>query len=87
MQAFRFERAKETLHRCIDAPLKSYRDGAGKLLTNAPLLERIAEDPILRDVKIIAKTWDATGVHEVGSFSERRREGLHDHYRDDVRRF
>ena len=29
------------------------RDGTGKLLANAPLLERIAEDPILRDVKII----------------------------------
>jgi hypothetical protein len=27
----------------------------GNLLPNPPLLERIAEDPILRDVKIIAE--------------------------------
>ena len=48
------------------------RDGTGKLLADAPLLERIAEDPILRDVKIIAEAWDAAGAYEVGSFSERR---------------
>ena len=48
------------------------RDGTGKLLANAPLLEQIAEDPILRDVKIIAEAWDTSGAYEVGSFSERR---------------
>jgi isoamylase len=35
------------------------RDRTGKLLTNAPLLERIAKDPILRNVQIIAEDWDA----------------------------
>jgi glycogen operon protein len=63
------------------------RDRAGKLLANAPLLERIAEDPILRDVKIIAEAWDAAGAYEVGSFSERRWAEWNGRYRDDVRRF
>jgi glycogen operon protein len=63
------------------------RDGTGKLLANAPLLERIAEDPILRDVKLIAEAWDAAGAYEVGSFSERRWAEWNGRYRDDVRRF
>jgi glycogen operon protein len=63
------------------------RDGTGKLLANAPLLERIAEDPILRDEKIIAEAWDAAGAYEVGSFSERRWAEWNGRYRDDVRRF
>jgi glycogen operon protein len=63
------------------------RDGTGKLLANAPLLTRIAEDPILRDVKIIAEAWDAAGAYEVGSFSERRWAEWNGRYRDDVRRF
>ena len=63
------------------------RDGTGKLLTNAPLLERIAEDAILRDVKIIAEAWDAAGAYEVGGFSERRWAEWNGRYRDDIRRF
>ena len=63
------------------------RDCAGRLLANAPLLERIAEDPILRDVKLIAEAWDAAGAYEVGSFSERRWAEWNGRYRDDVRRF
>ena len=63
------------------------RDSSGKLLANAPLLERIAEDPILRDVKIIAEAWDAAGAYQVGSFSERRWAEWNGRYRDDVRRF
>lgn len=59
----------------------------GELGTNAPLLERIAEDPILRDVKLIAEAWDAAGAYEVGSFSERRWAEWNGRYRDDVRRF
>jgi glycogen operon protein len=57
------------------------------LLSNPPLLERIAEDPILRNVKIIAEAWDASGAYEVGSFSERRWAEWNGRYRDDVRRF
>ncbi len=63
------------------------RDEHGNLLQNAPLLERIAEDPILRDVKIIAEAWDAGGAYQVGSFSERRWGEWNGRFRDDVRRF
>jgi isoamylase len=63
------------------------RDAHGNLMTNAPLLERIAEDPILRDVKIIAEAWDAGGAYQVGSFSERRWAEWNGRYRDQVRRF
>ncbi|MCR4299432.1 MAG: glycogen debranching protein GlgX, partial [Gallionella sp.] len=63
------------------------RDGAGKLLTNAPLLERIAEDPILSGAKLIAEEWDADGAYEVGSFSQRGWAEWNGRYRDDVRRF
>ena len=63
------------------------RGRSGNLLPNPPLLERIAEDPILRDVKIIAEAWDAAGAYEVGSFSERRWAEWNGRYRDDVRRF
>lgn len=63
------------------------RDETGKLLANAPLLEQIAEDPILRDIKIIAEAWDAAGAYEVGSFSEQRWAEWNGRYRDDVRRF
>ncbi len=63
------------------------RDEAGQLLHNAPLLERIAEDPILREVKIIAEAWDAAGAYEVGSFAQSRWAEWNGRYRDDVRRF
>jgi glycogen operon protein len=63
------------------------RGRSGNLLPNPPLLERIAEDPILRDVKIVAEAWDAAGAYEVGSFSERRWAEWNGRYRDDIRRF
>ncbi|HXJ17657.1 MAG TPA: glycogen debranching protein GlgX [Candidatus Polarisedimenticolia bacterium] len=63
------------------------RDEHGNVLSNAPLLERIAEDPILRDVKIIAEAWDAGGAYQVGSFSESRWAEWNGRFRDDVRRF
>jgi isoamylase len=63
------------------------RDRSGKLLDNAPLLERIAKDPILKNVKIIAEPWDAAGAYELGSFSERRWASWNGKFREDVRRF
>jgi glycogen operon protein len=63
------------------------RGRSGNLLPNPPLLERIAEDPILRDVKIIAEAWDSAGAYEVGHFSERRWGSWNGRFRDDVRRF
>lgn len=63
------------------------RDESGRLMANAPLLERIAEDPILIDIKLIAEAWDAAGAYQVGSFSERRWAEWNGRFRDDVRRF
>jgi len=63
------------------------RDEQGNILRNAPLLEAIAEDPFLRDVKIIAEAWDAGGAYQVGSFSTRRWTEWNGRFRDDVRRF
>jgi isoamylase len=63
------------------------RDEDGGLLPNPPLLERIAEDPILRDVKLIAEAWDAAGVYQVGRFPGRRWSEWNGRYRDEVRRF
>ena len=63
------------------------RDEHGNILRNAPLLEDIAEDPILRDVKIIAEAWDAGGAYQVGSFSTTRWTEWNGRFRDDVRRF
>lgn len=63
------------------------RDADGTLLANPPLLERIAEDPILRDVKLIAEAWDAAGVYQVGRFPGLRWSEWNGRYRDDVRRF
>ena len=63
------------------------RDSSGNLLTNPPLLESIAQDPILSSTKLIAEAWDAAGAYQVGSFSERRWAEWNGHYRDDVRRF
>jgi glycogen operon protein len=63
------------------------RDRSGQVLADAPLLERIAEDPILRDAKLIAEAWDAAGAYQVGSFSYRRWAEWNGHFRDDVRRF
>lgn len=63
------------------------RDEHGNILPNPPLLERIAEDPILRDVKLIAEAWDAAGVYQVGRFPGRRWSEWNGRYRDEVRRF
>jgi glycogen operon protein len=63
------------------------RDQQGNILRDAPLLEGIAEDPILRDVKLIAEAWDAGGAYQVGSFSTHRWTEWNGRFRDDVRRF
>jgi glycogen operon protein len=58
----------------------------GSVLANPPLLERIAEDPVLRDAVMIAEAWDAAGLYQVGRFPERWAE-WNGPYRDDVRDF
>src|SRR6202522_2729221 len=48
------------------------RDRHGELVPNPPLVEAIAEDPLLADTKIIAEAWDAAGAYQVGSFGQLR---------------
>ncbi|MEQ1803853.1 MAG: glycogen debranching protein GlgX [Burkholderiaceae bacterium] len=59
----------------------------GNLLANPPLLEEIAEDPVLRDAKLIAEAWDSAGAYQVGSFPGQRWSEWNPRFRDDVRRF
>ncbi len=64
------------------------RDRLGRVLPNPPMIEVIAEDPVLRDTKIIAEAWDAAGLYQVGSFSTDVRWGeWNGRFRDDVRAF
>lgn len=63
------------------------RDSRGRMLENPPVIEQIAEDPILRQTKIIAEAWDAGGAYQVGSFPGGRWAEWNDRFRDDVRRF
>lgn len=63
------------------------RDRSGNLVANPPVLEAIAEDPMLAGTKIIAEAWDAAGAYQVGSFGSRRWAEWNGRYRDDVRRF
>ena len=63
------------------------RDRDGRLMENPPILERIAEDPVLRETKIIAEAWDAAGAYQVGQFPGGRWAEWNDRFRDDVRRF
>lgn len=59
----------------------------GDLLANPPVIEQIAEDPVLRGVKIIAEAWDAAGAYQVGSFPSERWSEWNGRYRDDIRKF
>lgn len=63
------------------------RDQQGRLMENPPVIERIAEDPVLRNTKIIAEAWDAAGAYQVGWFPGGRWAEWNDRFRDDVRRF
>ena len=63
------------------------RDRHGNLVPNAPMVELIAEDPVLADTKIIAEAWDAAGAYQVGSFGSGRWAEWNGRYRDDVRGF
>ncbi len=63
------------------------RDQKGRMLENPPVIEQIAEDPILRHTKLIAEAWDAGGAYQVGWFPGGRWAEWNDRYRDDVRRF
>jgi glycogen operon protein len=63
------------------------RDRTGELVPNPPMVEVIAEDPLLADTKIIAEAWDAAGAYQVGTFANLRWAEWNGRYRDDIRRF
>ncbi|MCL2479841.1 MAG: isoamylase, partial [Treponema sp.] len=63
------------------------RDRDGNLMENPPMLERIAEDPVLSATKIIAEAWDAGGAYQVGWFPGGRWAEWNDRFRDDVRMY
>jgi isoamylase len=63
------------------------RDTEGRLLANPPLLEQIAEDPLLHHSKLIAEAWDLGGAFQVGRFPGHRWAEWNSEFRDDVRRF
>jgi isoamylase len=64
------------------------RDQNGAPLSNPPLLESLAYDPILAKCKLIAEAWDAGGLYQVGSFPAFGRWAeWNGKYRDGVRRF
>jgi glycogen operon protein len=60
----------------------------GEVLPNPPLLEAIAADPVMAEVKLIAEAWDAAGLYQVGSFpSWGRWAEWNGKFRDELRRF
>jgi len=64
------------------------RNQDGSPMSNPPLLESMAFDPILGKTKLIAEAWDAGGMYQVGTFpSWNRWVEWNGKYRDDVRSF
>ncbi len=64
------------------------RDPSGIPLSNPPLVEALAYDPILAKCKLIAEAWDAGGLYQVGSFPAYGRWAeWNGRYRDDMRQF
>ncbi|WP_194608729.1 glycogen debranching protein GlgX [Clostridium vitabionis] len=64
------------------------RNEDGSPMMKPPLLENLACDPLLGDVKLIAEAWDAGGLYQVGNFPARGRwSEWNGRYRDDMRNF
>jgi len=64
------------------------RNEDGTPMSKPPLLQSLAFDPILGNVKLIAEAWDAGGLYQVGSFpSWNRWAEWNGRYRDDMRDF
>ena len=49
------------------------RNADGSPMNNPPLLESLAFNPVLSNVKLIAEAWDAGGMYQVGMFPANRR--------------
>ena len=64
------------------------RNQDGSPMNNPPLLQNLAFDPILANVKLIAEAWDAGGLYQVGTFPAWNRWAeWNGKYRDDMRNF
>lgn len=64
------------------------RDEYGAPMNEPPLLQSLAFDPILGNVKLIAEAWDAAGLYQVGTFPAWNRWAeWNGKYRDDLRRY
>jgi glycogen operon protein len=72
----------------FDAAAILGRDPWGAPLSNPPLLETLAFDPVLGKCKLIAEAWDAGGLYQVGTFPAYGRWAeWNGKYRDEMRRF
>ncbi|HBA62430.1 MAG TPA: glycogen debranching enzyme [Lachnospiraceae bacterium] len=64
------------------------RNEDGSPMNNPPLLQSLAYDPILGNVKLIAEAWDAGGMYQVGKFPANGRWAeWNGRYRDALRSF
>lgn len=64
------------------------RDPWSAPMSNPPLLESLAYDPILAKCKLVAEAWDAGGLYQVGSFPAYGRWAeWNGKYRDGIRKF
>lgn len=64
------------------------RSPEGAPMSNPPLLQSLAFDPLLRNAKLIAEAWDAGGLYQVGSFPAWNRWAeWNGKYRDDMRNY
>ena len=64
------------------------RSEDGLPMSKPPLLQSLAFDPILGNIKLIAEAWDAGGLYQVGSFPAWNRWAeWNGKYRDDLRSF
>lgn len=60
----------------------------GKPIAHPPIIDEITNDPILKNVKLIAEAWDAAGLYQLGHFAKYHRWAeWNGRYRDIVRRF
>jgi isoamylase len=64
------------------------RGPGGKVLEDPPLIQHIAEHPVLAHTKLLAEAWDAAGLCQLGKFPTWGRWAeFNGWFRDDVRRF
>jgi glycogen operon protein len=64
------------------------RGPGGKVLEDPPLIQHIAEHPVLARTKLFAEAWDAAGLCQLGKFPAWGRWAeFNGWFRDDVRRF